>query len=175
MRNLISKLPLPGDGAKFTLDDDVALKFFRLQQVSDGTIDLSQGEADPLKGPTDVGTGAQTDKDVPLSTLVDQLNERFGTDFTEADQLFFDQVRATAERDEKIVEAAMANSLGNFSDFFGRVLDDLFIQRMEGNDEIFRRVMSDKQFRLLAQDHLAREGFERIHQSGATEASDGGA
>ena len=175
VRNLISKLPLPGDGAKFTLDDDVALKFFRLQQVSDGTIDLSQGEADPLKGPTDVGTGAQTDKEVPLSTLVDQLNERFGTDFTEADQLFFDQVRATAERDEKIVEAAMANSLGNFSDFFGRVLDDLFIQRMEGNDEIFRRVMSDKQFRLLAQDHLAREVFERIHQSGATEASDGDA
>ncbi|MGA3049839.1 MAG: hypothetical protein ABSD67_24765 [Terracidiphilus sp.] len=123
-----------------------------------------------LKGPTDVGTGAQTDKEVPLSTLVDQLNERFGTDFTEADQLFFDQVRATAERDEKIVEAAMANSLGNFSDFFGRVLDDLFIQRMEGNDEIFRRVMSDKQFRLLAQDHLAREVFERIHQSGPAEA-----
>ena len=148
---------------------------FMAAWVSDGTIDLSQGEADPLKGPTDVGTGAQTDKEVPLSTLVDQLNERFGTDFTEADQLFFDQVRATAERDEKIVEAAMANSLGNFSDFFGRVLDDLFIQRMEGNDEIFRRVMSDKQFRLLAQDHLAREVFERIHQSGATEASDGDA
>ena len=169
VRNLISKLPLPGDGAKFTLDDDVALKFFRLQQVSDGTIDLSQGEADPLKGPTDVGTGAQTDKEVPLSTLVDQLNERFGTDFTEADQLFFDQVRATAERDEKIVEAAMANSLGNFSDFFGRVLDDLFIQRMEGNDEIFRRVMSDKQFRSVAQEHLAQEVFQRIHQDASKE------
>lgn len=55
MRNLISKLSRPRDGAKFTLDDDVALKFFRLQQVSDGTIDLSQGEADPLKRPTDVG------------------------------------------------------------------------------------------------------------------------
>lgn len=97
----------------------MALKFFRLQQVRDGTIDLSQGEADPLKGPTDVGTGAQTDKEVPLSTLVDQLNERFGTDFTQADQLFFDQVRATAERDEKIVEAARANNLANFSAYFG--------------------------------------------------------
>lgn len=29
MRNLISKLSRPRDGAKFTLDDDVALKFFR--------------------------------------------------------------------------------------------------------------------------------------------------
>ena len=175
VRNLISKLPLPGNGAKFTLDDDVALKFFRLQQVSDGTIDLSQGQADPLKGPTDVGTAQQKDAVVALSTLVDQLNEHFGTDFTEADQLFFDQVTATAERNEKIVEAARANNQANFSDFFDRVLDDLFIQRMDGNDDIFRRVMSDKRFRSVAKDHLAQEVFRRIHEnsSAATRDNDG--
>jgi type I restriction enzyme R subunit len=159
LRNLASKLPRPGDGSKFTLDDDVALKFFRLQQVAEGTIDLSDGEADPLKGPTDVGTAREKDTEVALSTLV----------FTEADQLFFDQVRATAENDEKIVEAAQANNLSNFSAFFGRILDDLFIQRMEGNDEIFNRVMSDKQFRTAAQDHLAREVYERIRGAEATE------
>jgi type I restriction enzyme R subunit len=162
LRNLAPKLPRPGDGTKFTLDDDVALKFFRLQQVSEGTIDLTDGEADPLKGPTDVGTAREKDIDVALSTLVDTLNEKFGTDFTEADQLFFDQVRATAENNEKVVEAAQANNLSNFSAYFGRILDDLFIQRMEGNDEIFNRVMSDKQFRTAAQDHLAREVYERI-------------
>lgn len=169
VRNLAPKLPQPGDGAKFTLDDDVALKFFRLQQVSDGTIDLSRGQADPLKGPTDVGTGREKEIAIALSSLVDQLNERFGTDFTEADQLFFDQVRATAERDEKIVEAAKANSLANFSAYFGRILDDLFIQRMEGNDEIFHRVMSDKRFRSVAQDHLAQEVFRRIRESAPAE------
>ena len=163
-RYLMSKLPLPGDGTRFTIDDEVALKFFRLQQVSEGAIDLSQGEADPLKGPTDVGTGRQPDTEVALSTLVDQLNERFGTDFTEADQLFFDQVRATAERDDKVVEAAKANSEANFSAFFGRILDDLFIQRMDGNQEIFNRVMSDKQFRAAAHEHLAQEVYRRVRQ-----------
>ena len=118
----------------------------------------------PLKGPTDVGTAREKDIAVALSTLVEKLNERFGTDFTEADQLFFDQVRATAERDEKIVEAAKANNEANFAAFFSRVLDDLFIQRMEGNDEIFNRVMSDKQFRTAAQDHLAREVYDRIRR-----------
>jgi len=161
-RNLLAKLPPPGGGVRLTLDDDVALKFFRLQQVSEGAIDLSQGEADPLKGPTDVGTAREKDTDVALSTLVAQLNERFGTDFTEADQLFFDQVRATAEQDEKVVEAAKANTKANFSAFFERILDDLFIQRMEGNDEIFSRVMSDKQFRNAAHEHLAHELYERI-------------
>jgi type I restriction enzyme, R subunit len=135
-----------------------------LQQVSEGSIDLSTGEVQPLKGPSDVGTAGRKDTAVHLSTLVDSLNEKFGTSFTEADQLFFDQVRATAEHDEKIVEAAQANNLTNFSAFFERILDDLFIQRMEGNDEIFNRVMSDPAFRRAAQEHLAKDVYERLRQ-----------
>jgi type I site-specific restriction-modification system R (restriction) subunit len=81
LRNLSPKLPQPWDRSKFTLDDDVALKFFRLQQVGEGTIDLSEGQVDPLKGPTDVGTAREKDIAVALSTLVEKLNERFGTDF----------------------------------------------------------------------------------------------
>ncbi len=165
VRNLIAKLPPPGDGQIFTLDDEVALRYFRLQQMTDGSIDLGQGEAYPLKGPTDVGTSAVHDDPVELSTLVDQLNERFGTDFTEADQLFFDQIRASAEEDESIIEAAKANNLENFSAYLERMLDELFIERMEGNEEIFSRVMTDKDFRAIAHGHLSEELFRRIRQS----------
>jgi type I restriction enzyme R subunit len=167
-RNLLTKLPRQGDGAKFSIDDEVALKFFRLQQESEGAISLWEGSPDPLKGPTEVGTARQKDTDVSLSSLIHQLNERFGTDFTEADQLFFDQVRVSAELDERVVEAARANNLSNFSAYFARVLDDLFIQRMEGNDDIFNRVMSDTAFRSAAHSHLAKEIFDRVN--GASDA-----
>jgi type I restriction enzyme R subunit len=162
VRNLISKLPPPGDGQAFALDDEVALRFFRLQQMTEGSIDLGYGEASPLKGPTDVGTGGFSEEAVALSTLVSKLNERFGTNFTEADQFFFDQIRASAEEDDKIVEAAKANNLANFSSYLERVLDELFIDRMEGNEEIFSRVMTDKDFRSAAHEHLALEIFQRI-------------
>jgi type I restriction enzyme R subunit len=162
LRNLSAKLPLPGDGTKFALGDDVALKYFRLQQVNEGAIHLHEGEAEPLKGPTDVGTAAAKDVEVALSTLVEKLNERFGTDFTEADQLFFDQVRASAERNEKIVEAAQANNFPNFSAYFDRILEDLFIDRMEGNEAIFSRVMGDEAFRKAAREHIAKEVYDRI-------------
>lgn len=164
IRNLILKLPPPGDGKRFVLDKEVALRYFRLQQMSEGSIDLAYGEADPLKGPTDVGTAGVAEEAVALSTLVGKLNERFGTDFTEADQLFFDQIRASAEEDEKIVEAAKANNLANFSSYLDRMLDELFINRMEGNEEIFSRVMTDKAFRAVAQEHLAREIFKRARE-----------
>jgi len=164
VRNLIAKLPPPSDGQGFALDDEVALKYFRLQQITEGSIDLGKGETYTLKGPTDVGTGEKREEFVPLSSLVEKLNKRFGTDFTEADQLFFDQIRASAEGDEKIVEAAKANNLPNFSAYLDRILDELFINRMEGNEEIFSRIMTDKQFRSAAQQHLAEEIFNRVRQ-----------
>ncbi|MGB5736437.1 MAG: type I restriction endonuclease subunit R, partial [Thiohalocapsa sp.] len=164
VRNLLAKLPPAGDGQGFVLDDEVALRFFRLQQMTEGSIDLAQGEAYPLKGPTDVGTGGVRDEPVSLSSLIDTLNERFGTDFTEADQLFFDQIRASAENDENIAEAARANNYANFSAYFERMLDELFIARMEGNEEIFSRVMTDTEFRSAAHEHLAQEVFRRVRE-----------
>ena len=168
VRNLLAKLPPPGQGQAFVLDDEVALRYFRLQQMTEGSIDLSEGDAYPLKGPTDVGTGGVKDEEVALSSLIDRLNERFGTDFTEADQLFFDQIRASAVNDETIAEAARANNFSNFAAYLDRTLDELFIARMEGNEEIFDRVMSDKEFRSAAYEHLAREIFSRVRESGNT-------
>lgn len=164
VRNLLAKLPPPGDGQRFELDDEVALRFFRLQQITEGSIDLAQGDAFPLKGPTDVGTGGVKEEPVALSSLIDTLNERFGTDFTEADQLFFDQIRASAENNENITEAARANNFANFSAYFDRMLDELFIARMEGNEEIFSRVMTDNEFRSAAHEHLAEQIFRRVRE-----------
>ena len=168
VRALLSKLPPPGDGKPFALDDEVALQYFRLQQVTDGSIDLSEGEPYVLKGPSDVGTGMVREEHVGLSTLVDTLNERFGTDFSEADQLFFDQIRRTAEEDDAIVEAAQANTLPDFAAYMNKVIDELFIDRMEGNEDIFSRVMTDPVFRSAAHAHLAKEIFDRIHGEGET-------
>ena len=163
-RNLLSKLPPPGDGHAFVLDDEVALRFFRLQQLSEGSIDLSDGEADPLKGPTDVGTARAKDKDVTLSSLIDRLNERFGTNFTDADQLFFDQIRVSAVNDENIAEVALANTLKDFAAYLERILDGFFLARIDGNKEIVSRVMTDTAFRSAAHEHLAREIFLRVRE-----------
>ena len=46
-----------------------------------------------------MGSGIARPQSLALSQLIDVVNERFGTDFNQADQLFFDQ----------IVEAAMAD------------------------------------------------------------------
>jgi hypothetical protein len=59
-----------------------------------------------LKGPTEVGTHRATDDASARSSLIEKLNERFGTDFKAADQLFFDQATETAVANEKLQAAA---------------------------------------------------------------------
>ncbi|MBK1614532.1 restriction endonuclease subunit R [Rubrivivax gelatinosus] len=164
-RFLLTKLPHTVDSRKVQVDDEVELKYYRLQKISEGAIDLKAGEPEALYGPTEVGTG-QADEDVQLSTLVGKLNERFGTEFTPADQLFFDQVRETAVANEQLRQAVMANSIENFEPVFNKQLENLFIERMDGNEDIFVRLMNDEAFRSVAASHLMRAVYQQVKASG---------
>jgi len=169
-RFLLTKLPVDKDSRRVQIDDEVELKYYRLQKISEGSIDLKAGEAEPLKGPVDVGTG-QPDEEVQLSTLVDKLNERFGTEFKPADQLFFEQVRETAIANEQLRQAGMANSIENFEPVFNRQLENLFLERMEGNEEIFVRLMNDEAFRNVAASHLMRAVYSQIRGGSSSSVS----
>jgi type I restriction enzyme, R subunit len=60
--------------------------------MSEDSINLREEDAENLDGPVEVGSGKLHEEELPLPQLIDVVNERFGTDFTEADQLFFDQI-----------------------------------------------------------------------------------
>jgi type I restriction enzyme R subunit len=53
-------------------------------------------------------------KQIPLSRIVDVINERFGTGFTPNDEIFSAQVREDAPADETARSAGEANSRDNF-------------------------------------------------------------
>jgi len=162
LRYLISKLPRDASGAGYKVEGDVELEYYRLQKISEGSINLEKGEADELKGPSDVGTGRSEDDEAPLSELVKALNERFGTDFTEADRLFFEQIEAEAFEDGDLKEAAKANNFGDFSSILAKAFEGILIDRMEGNEEIFERLMGDADVRDIAASDIARSLYKRF-------------
>jgi len=170
-RFLVSKLPHPEMGPRYHFDDEVALKFYRLQKISEGVIALQAGVGGQLKGPTAVGTGRGHDEEVELSRLIDILNERFGTDFKPADQLFLDSVREDALSNADLREAAAANTIENFKYVFSKALEGLFIDRMEQNEDIFNRFMSDKQFQHLVEETMRHQVYDQIKQEQSADAS----
>lgn len=162
LRYLISKLPRDASGPGYKVDGDVELEFYRLEQKTQGSIPLEEGEAGDLKGPSDVGTGNKGKDEAPLSELVKALNERFGTDFTEADRLFFEQIEEEAFENESLKEAASANNFGDFSSILAKAFEGILIDRMEGNEDIFERLMGDSNVRDIAVNDIAKSLYKRF-------------
>lgn len=161
-RFLLSKLPHRPRGPQYDFDDEVTLKFYRLQKISEGTIALTPGERGEVSGPTAVGTGRGEQSEVELSQLIDIINDKMGTDFKQADELFFNQVREEAVADESLRQAATANNIDNFRFVFTKALEDLFIDRMEQNEDLFARFMNDPVFHKLVSEHLLKQVYSQI-------------
>lgn len=162
LRHLAPKLPRRGRGPAYNFDDDVRLEYYRLQKISEGSICLSEGAGIPLDGPTEVGSGLVREEPMALSRLIDIVNERFGTDFNQADQLFFDQIIEAATADEVLRQAAMVNPGDKFELVFKNLLETLFVERMDQNEEIFARFMNDAAFQKIVTGWLATEAYKRL-------------
>ena len=81
-RALLPHLQPNRDGGAIHLGDDVELAYYRLQRVSSGAIGVGEEDA-YVTSPTAVGTCNPEEERAPLSEIIERLNERFGTEFTE--------------------------------------------------------------------------------------------
>ncbi len=172
LRHLAQKLPRRGSGPAYRFDDDVRLEYYRLQKIDDGSISLADGEAKPLDGPTEVGSGLARPQSTPLSQLIDTLNDRFGTDFNQGDQLFFDQIVEAAMTDEGLRRTAAVNPSDKFELVFGNLLLNLFVERIDQNEEIFVRLMNDEAFRRVVTAWMASEAYRRLRSADVSDETE---
>ena len=162
LRHLAAKLPRRKSGPAYQFDDEVRLDYYRLQKISEGSISLQDGEARRLDGPTEVGSGLVRPQPMPLSQLIDVVNERFGTDFNQADQLFFDQIVEAAVADDELRQTAAVNPESKFELVFTNLIERLFVERMDQNEEIFVRYMNDESFRQVVSTWMGSEAYRRL-------------
>jgi type I restriction enzyme R subunit len=166
-RLLLPHLPLERDTGVVKLGDEVGLQYYRLQRVFSGAIELREGEGEyGVKSPTDVGTGKAKEEKAPLSEIIEVLNDRFGTNFTDEDRLFFEQIKEKATKSPEVVRLRRANPFDKFQLGLRQMLEDLMIQRMGENDKIVSRYMDDKAFEDAAFAVLSRVIYETIPAEG---------
>ncbi len=161
-RYLIPHLDLGDTGANPDPEKEVTLQYYRIEKVMSGGIILENDEQYGVKSPTAVGTGKAKDEEKPLSEIIQALNERFGTDFTDEDRLFFDQIMEKASNDERVIQTAMANPLDKFELGIKTIIESLMMQRMAENDVIVTRYMDDSSFQKTIYPILAKEIYRSI-------------
>ena len=162
LRHLALKLPKRSLGKSYQFDDGIDLNYYRLQKISEGSISLAEGQANPLDGPHEVGSGVSRPEQLPLSRLIDLINERFGGELNDADQLFFDQIAEAASSNAELAQAAKVNPLDKFQLVFAQTLESLFIERMELNEELFADFMGKADMRALITSVLGNLVYKKI-------------
>lgn len=161
-RFLVPHLPLDRDTERVKIGDEVGLQYYRIQRIFSGEITLNDGDPEGVKSPTDVGTGKAKDEKVPLSEIIKVLNDRFGTNFTDEDRFFFEQIREKATVNERVIRLRQANPFDKFQLGLRQLLENLMVERMADNDKIVTRYMDDKDFGEAAFSVLSKAIYEAI-------------
>ena len=161
---LLKKLP-KGKGSTIHLADEVALEYYTIKKTFDGSISLTPGGGNtPVTPVRFAGTVVKEDQTEYLSTIIERLNKRFGTNFTKADQLSVEQIKEDFAADKDLVQKAKTNTIDDFRFAYEKAFIDKVIDRMGQNQSFFTRVLDDEQFRKALMEYMLVETYEKLRK-----------
>lgn len=160
---LQTKLPKNDISEQLKLIDEIALEYYRLQKIKDGSIDLTKDQDGELDGVSEAGIKRAKEEKAPLSEIIDILNERFGTEFEEADRLFFEQIESELINDDKLQTQARANKMDTFKYAFDDMFFNKLIERMEQNKDIFDKIVENKSFGSIVRELMLKSVYNKLN------------
>jgi type I restriction enzyme, R subunit len=99
-----------------------------------------------------------------LSQIIATLNERFGTEFTEEDRVFFAEMKNRLSNHESLVESARLNSRDNVQLLFDMLFLDVLQGLIEGNFDTFKRINDNPAFAGSVRDLLFEVVYPELEQ-----------
>ncbi len=163
-RFLLKKLPRTNQNDKFKLGNEVSLEYYRLQKIAEHNIVMESRGVYDLEGGGQAGIRLTKEEEANLSEIIDVLNKKFHTEFNTADKLFFDQIEEELVVHAGLKEQAQNNPMENFKFGFEELFLDKLIARMEQNQDIFTKMMDDKEFGDVVKGYMLKKVYERLNR-----------
>ena len=136
---LYTMLP-KGGRDKVYVDDKVLLEYYRLEKDFEGGIQL---ESTPEGFRPITGEAGRREKQRdPLTVIIDKINEKYGTNFTEMDKVLLQMENDYAAQD-KWHSYAQNNDRKTFMLLFEKDFPNMAAARYEQNDSFFVKLFSD--------------------------------
>ena len=151
-------LPAGRDELPREIQQHIDMESYRVRQTRSGKIALERGqsELEPIGANP---AQAVTPPDIePLSQIIRELNERFGTDFGADDRVVIQQLEQKLAGNEALAASIRANVPENARLTFDHVVTDELQEMVETNFGFYKRVTDDQAFAKFFLDWL----FERL-------------
>ncbi len=160
---LIKFLP-KGTTKKENVDGKVLLKYYKLEQTFNDSIELVSGDSGGLK-PATGSDGKADSENASLTAIIEKVNERFGTEFTEMDKVL-EQIKEDVMKDEKWADVAASNTMETFSRIFEKRLQEAILNRYQQNTEFFDKLFQDPAFLETIENELMQDIYHTYRQRG---------
>lgn len=145
-------LPVNRDPLPVEVQQNIDLDAFRLRKTGTTKIKLEKGtqELEPMT-PKDEG-GVRPEDIEPLSQIIKELNERFGTDFTEEDKVFIRQLEQRIANDPALEASIKVNPPEDARLTFNQVVNDKLQDMVDSNFKFYKQITDNQEF---AEDFLS--------------------
>jgi type I restriction enzyme R subunit len=154
---------LPKDGREVVdVNGKISLEYYKLEKDFDGSIDL-EASKDGFK-PISGEAGRREKKRDPLAVIIDKINEKYGTTFTEMDKVLLQLENDFASQD-KWQSYAKNNDYSTFKLLFAKEFASVAADRFEQNDEFFKRMFEDSEMMNQVMDTVGLVLYEKLKQS----------
>jgi len=158
---LLRKLPKGDASPSVAIDDEVALQYYRVQKIFEGSIIMESGGY--LHNKHHAGMPKNEEEQSPLSELLEKVNERFGTEFNNMDKVL-EQFVSDMDDNEELRMQARNNSREHFKFPFNDAFMDVVVDRMVQNQSFCEKVLDDEKFSNTIKDLLVNVVYERLRQ-----------
>jgi len=145
-RLLLRKLPVTRERLPVEIQQQIDVESYRVQPTGSSSIKVKRGtvELEPIKA-KDVEMPL-VDEIEALSQIIQELNERFGTNFTERDKIFIEQLEAKLFGNEALAKAVKVNTEENARLTFDHVVNDKLQEMIDTNFKFYKQVTDDPDF-----------------------------
>lgn len=161
-RALETQLPGP-DSEAVDLGSQVKLTHLRIEKTFEGTASIDEGGGELESVYSGAGKQHEPDEE-PLSRIIDLINERFGLNLTSADQLLFDQYEQAWLANDDLAAKARSNDETTFRLEFEKTFLETIVHRMDSNEEIFKRLLDDDDFRGLLIEFYLHKVYSQLRE-----------
>ena len=161
-RALAAYLRDANTATRLDLGSEVELSHLRTEVTFTGSISPGSeaGEVTSILG-TGLGKQHASERE-HLSKIIEVLNDRFGLNLGDADQILFDQFEETWASDPELAAQAKQNTLENFRLVFDPKFITTIVNRMDDNEAIFKQILDDTAFRDVLSEFYLRKVYSRI-------------
>lgn len=148
-----------GGSDKVYIDDKVLLEYYKLEKDFDGSIKLeptSEGFT-PITGEA----GRREKQKDPLTIIIDKINEKYGTAFTEMDKVLL-QIENDYAVQDKWKSYAQNNDFKTFMLLFAKDFPEMAAARYEQNEDFFIKMFSDPVMMQQVMESIGNVVYERL-------------